>query len=194
MRFVRSYNVLSLETLGTNNNMRDLLDKLNEIHDDIVQEKVGRLRYEPNPDEIKLKNKAVQAHADGMSEQEFVDAHYAEVSKESGKSVEELRKLWNSYEPRNRQFKERHYGSHENRIRAFYQDAKGMADFEKDVQDNPLPLSNPEPQDPNKLSLSRGSLKLGAIDPDTLRPVRSAPGSRPTVDVKVNRRRPPNKG
>ena len=155
--------------------------------EDIVQEKVGRLRYEPSPYEIELKKKAVQAHTDGMSEQEFVDAHYAEVSKRSGKSVEELSKLWQAYEPRNRRFKERHYGSHENRIRAFYQDAKGMADFEKDVEDNPLPASNPE-KETSKLSLTGGSLKLGAIDPSTLRPARSAQG-RPTVDVKVNRRR-----
>jgi hypothetical protein len=155
--------------------------------EDIVQEKVGRLRYEPSPYEIELKKKAVKAHADGMSEQEFVDAHYAEVSKSSGKSVEELQKLWQAYEPRNRQFKERHYGSHENRIRAFYQDAKGMADFEKDVEDNPLPASNPE-KETSKLSLTGGSLKLGAIDPITLRPARSAQG-RPTVDVKVNSRR-----
>ena len=48
----------------TNNNMRDLLNKLNEINDDIVQEKVGRLRYEPSPDEIELKKKAVKARID----------------------------------------------------------------------------------------------------------------------------------
>ena len=166
--------------------MRDLLNKLNEINDDIVQEKVGRLRYEPSPDEIELKKKAVKAHADGMSEQEFVDAHYAEVSKRSGTSVEELRKLWTAYEPKNRQFKERHYGSHENRIRAFYQDAKGMADFDAETY-------KPKTQDPNKLSLTRGSLSLGAIDPSTLGPAKSAQ-SRPRVDVKVNRNRPPNKG
>jgi wobble nucleotide-excising tRNase len=50
-----------------------------------------------------------------------------------------------------------------------------------------LPASNPE-KETSKLSLTGGSLKLGAIDPSTLRPARSAQG-RPTVDVKVNRRR-----
>lgn len=159
-----------------------------------VQEKVGKLRYEPSPYEIELKKKAVKAQADGMSEQEFVDAHYAEVSKRSGKSVEELQKLWQAYEPRNRQFKERHYGSHENRIRAFYQDAKGMADFEKDAKafakDNPSHPSTKAKKDPSKLSLTGGSLELGKSAYDKLKTNRVT-NRGPYVDVKVNRRRPP---
>ena len=165
--------------------MRDLLDKLNEINDDIVQEKVGRLRYEPDAYEIALKKEIRQAVEDGLTIEEFLDKRYAERAKESGKSEEELRKLWNSPEPRNRQFKERHYGSHENRIRAFFKDAEEQAKFnaETDPEDR---IYEPKPQDPNKLSLTGKSLKLGGIDPSTLRPARSAQG-RPTVDVKVNR-------
>ena len=158
-----------------------------------VQEKVGRLRYEPDPVDKRNMAAARQAVKDGMSEEEFIEKLYAEASERGGKSVEELRKLWNAYEPRNRRFKERHYGSHENRLRAFYQDAKGMADFEKDAKafakDN---LSHPstKDKDPSKLSLTGGSLELGTSAYDRLK-TDGVPNRRPTVDVKVNRRRPP---
>jgi|TARA_B100001094_G_scaffold44820_1_gene39731 hypothetical protein len=171
--------------------MRDLLDKLNEINDDIVQEKVGRLRYEPDAFDISQMAAAKQAVKDGLSEEEFLEKQYAEAAERTDTSVEDIRKLWTSYEPRNRQFKEQHYGSVANRLRAFYQNAKGSADF--DARDAETYKPKTQDPDPKKLSLSRGSLNLGAIDPSTLRPARSAQG-RPTVDVKVNRRRPPNKG